>query len=58
MHYLGFFLHSYYMTSMFLYIFLTYQKGEYGTNQSTIYPIMMASGIAYPYIYDTIQLIK
>lgn len=58
-HFVGFAQHCIYMTSIFAFIISTYMDGDrYGTFDGYGYQLAMGLSIVYPYIYDTVQLIK
>ena len=55
MHFLGFYIHCFYMTTLFVYIYTTYMDGAtWGEADGIIYPALMGVGIFYPYVFDTI----
>lgn len=58
LHWFGAFMHFTYIMTLTVYIYNTYLIGTYGEVPSAAMPVVMCCGIAYPFIYDTTQLVK
>ena len=53
---LGLVMHLVYMAVLTTYIYLTYLSGVYGETPSKYFPLLLFIGIAYPALYDLIQM--
>ena len=58
LHYFSAYMHMQYIFTVIIYIYNTYLIGSYGSKSPMIYTILIIIGIAYSYIYDTIQLLR
>jgi len=56
LHYLGSFMHFFYIMTITVYIYNTFLIGVYGEQPHHLLPVLMCMGLAYPFLYDTFQL--
>lgn len=57
-HYFGAMMHCVYIGCLSMYIYTTFNIGEYGSQDNILYTYTMIFGILYPFCYDTTQLYK